>query len=1475
MISKIKLVIVFCIFVVIGGTNVVRVKVESGWSRDESSTLREAIEFVAKAKPESLFEALYLSDVDEIREKIFVDSPLMGKMLDLSLRTGTYMPAVQFYADVASESRARLCPESSSWIETGSGKGICLPESFSLKEEEEEEVQSVNHDKKILLFDHQYDEEDGKPLMILYGTPGTSSFLSFHKILMSMTSEIRYVFRQAPLVSPLSTNSTSTIRGWGVSMDIKNMEYKALDDRPLSTLSTDDDDDENKDHSIQEDKEADELFDEEIEGFLFQTLQKRYPQHRDSMENLRQELLEQIAESASEIRVWEMQDIELQATQHILNAKKRLDRLQHVSQNFPSHAKALTRLEIDENLSNNVKQTQQQLGLQPGQNIFRVNGLDFDINDEAFDMHGFLSDMVSEIDRAQVRAEFQKRVGSDIMESLDGVGIEMAKSMQKSKLKAFSSLHPLTFTHTHTHTLQTDTRLDFRKDAKGKIIFLNNLQKDKRYKGWSKSLRTIMRPSYGLPRVARSLYTLVVVLDPTTLQGQETINALFEIVEKDFPVRVGVVFSSSSSSSKKHLEIAALAHLLRYKGKKKETCNAFLRRLSPDKDLTKIVQDVVSSSIFGSGDLSKTDISEALENDSEHMKFALNSETYARERGLSSPAFVFNGRLKLDPEEDLESWITTSLRKDMSIYQRVIFQRQMSLKEKNPIKFLMKEDQLISRYSSTLNSLFLSEKPLFMSADKLKEVSDWTYGTVAEDSSSIVGSRVSIIVSEDKKKEEQDLVMIKESSKHLPKSTRIATISSSFLPSSLSKKKNVVIVNGWVLNSNDPIEIKDLITLDKIERSIRADHVSKLYNNNDDDDDDFFMSLCTYVGMSTLKSRKSSLSDHGPLTFHQGITPFKDAILRVRVVVSPASEAAQRVSPILNLLSSSFKGYVSVMTTLNPRLQVDELPLKRYYRLTTVENESLFETLPRRSVMTMKIETPMPWIVQASNSDLDLDNLKLEGLSSGSDVYVAFELKRLLVAGHCMDKTNHLPPNGLQLELSSSVRKEVFTDTLVMRNLGYFQMQANPGLWNVNIAPGRGTELFTIHEEEDKGNDGKDYIQIAVRDFSGGDGASGSGDGTFLVVVVFLFFFSRFSCVCVYLNTYTQTLIYTPTSGTHLNVESRPGMEKENLLSEGYDKKSKGGWISNIWSSKSTGGDDKEEDIVHVFSLATGHLYERLMRIMMLSVVKRTSVRVKFWLLENFLSPSFKDWIPEMARHYDFDVEFVTYKWPTWLRRQTEKQRIIWGYKILFLDVLFPLDVKKIIYIDADQVVRADVKELRDLDLKGHAYAYTPFCKSNKETLGFQFWNNKDGFWQKHLRGKPYHISALYVVDLEMFRKRAVGDTLRAVYDQLSADPNSLSNLDQDLPNYVQHQVPIFSLPQEWLWCESWCDQESKSRAKTIDLCNNPLRKEWKLDMAKRVISGDLFQESWIELDDEIRNLYVSFEESKNTETHKVSHDDL
>lgn len=123
----------------------------------------------------------------------------------------------------------------------------------------------------------------------------------------------------------------------------------------------------------------------------------------------------------------------------------------------------------------------------------------------------------------------------------------------------------------------------------------------------------------------------------------------------------------------------------------------------------------------------------------------------------------------------------------------------------------------------------------------------------------------------------------------------------------------------------------------------------------------------------------------------------------------------------------------------------------------------------------------------------------------------------------------------------------------------------------------------------------------------------------------------------------------------------------------------------------------------------------------------------------------------------------------------------------------------------------------------------------------------------------------MYVVDLKRFRKIAAGDRLRGQYQALSQDPNSLSNLDQDLPNNMIHQVPIKSLPQEWLWCETWCDDTSKRKAKTIDLCNNPQTKEAKLDAAVRIVA------EWNDYDTEIK--MIQEELARNRTEQQRQHD--
>lgn len=269
---------------------------------------------------------------------------------------------------------------------------------------------------------------------------------------------------------------------------------------------------------------------------------------------------------------------------------------------------------------------------------------------------------------------------------------------------------------------------------------------------------------------------------------------------------------------------------------------------------------------------------------------------------------------------------------------------------------------------------------------------------------------------------------------------------------------------------------------------------------------------------------------------------------------------------------------------------------------------------------------------------------------------------------------------------------------------------------------------------------------------------------------------------------------------------------------------------------------------INIFTITSGLTYEQLAATMMSSVMEHTESLVKFWLVSNYISPQFKSLLPVLAEELNFDYELVTYKWPIWLRHQVQRHRKIWGYKMLFLDVLFPLDLDQIIFVDADQINRSDMKELADLDMGDAPYGFVPMCDDRDEMEGFRFW--KTGYWQGFLKEDlKYHISALYKVNLAKFREIGAGDRLRSHYQKLSSDKSSLSNLDQDLPNNMQRSIPIYSLPQEYLWCETWCSDETKDAAKNIDLCSNPLSFENKIDAARRLIP------EWEQLDNKIKDI--------------------
>ena len=343
-----------------------------------------------------------------------------------------------------------------------------------------------------------------------------------------------------------------------------------------------------------------------------------------------------------------------------------------------------------------------------------------------------------------------------------------------------------------------------------------------------------------------------------------------------------------------------------------------------------------------------------------------------------------------------------------------------------------------------------------------------------------------------------------------------------------------------------------------------------------------------------------------------------DGAVSAVVVVDPLSLAGQRAAGLLQLLREQL--HIPVTLVLLPLPELSSFPLQSFYRSSTGlrAGPALMTGLPRQHTLTVRVDHPEGWNVQAAESEHDLDNLVCDAVScgdDGSDVSRArYALRGLLVSGQCYQGVREgapSPPNGLQLVLmdrfnGTGAGVGVGRDTLVMKNLGYFQLQASPGVWDLSIAAGRGATLFGLDSGAGATSAGG----------GAGDGATadgGTADGAASAEVTFE------SSKTIAVNSFSSRM-------HSVFVTKRPGMEAVPLLEDpatamaSVDESDAGGMFStlkNMFSQPdaqqltTASADTSEDGKLHVFSLATGHVYERLLRIMMLSVHKTSSLPVK------------------------------------------------------------------------------------------------------------------------------------------------------------------------------------------------------------------------------------------------------------------------
>lgn len=620
------------------------------------------------------------------------------------------------------------------------------------------------------------------------------------------------------------------------------------------------------------------------------------------------------------------------------------------------------------------------------------------------------------------------------------------------------------------------------------------------------------------------------------------------------------------------------------------------------------------------------------------------------------------------------------------------------------------------------------------------------------------------------------------------------------------------------------------------------------------------------------------------------------------LVVDPTREDGARLLMLAKyFLSSSIA--VDLTIYLNPSTK--GAPIPTFFKFVgspriTFDSQTgqvqppavVMSELPKDTPLSLAIQEGPLWNVFPSRSpDYDLDNFVLSSHSNDASLFsVTYKLQSLVMSGmvqapHPRDQPsvsqNYKPlvtPTGLPLSFTAcfsempwavtpTVKNDVREAFVISASQGYFQSSLIPGLWTLSVH-GSLAERFYLSEIGERSTGKEKEWWINFDDSKARNPLESHGKDQRIPIMIDSFHLSP-----------TQ-LTYDRSWDHRSNLES---IQKQEYLQKNMEVK------------KTTPRSPLDRTpTLHIFTVASGQMYEQFLRAMMLSVHQVSALSeeadvdlggrlLKFWLLENFLSPKFKKAVTKMADFYGFEVGFVTYHWPEWLEEPTDRLMKLWAYKVLFLDVLFPLEVDRILYLDADEISLADLHELYKLDFtsggvrrmakdaakketahglrqkieEAPTIAMPPFCSGqnrNVKTKHLRYWEVKGKFWKSYLDTLSFHSSSLFLVDLLRFRTQGHGNIYRDTFNYVINNARNQVGSDQDFVNILQREVPIYTLQEEWLWCETWCSSASKKNAKVIDACVNPLLKMSKIDTARYVHSN------WDSIQKELDDLFESLE---------------
>jgi hypothetical protein len=256
-----------------------------------------------------------------------------------------------------------------------------------------------------------------------------------------------------------------------------------------------------------------------------------------------------------------------------------------------------------------------------------------------------------------------------------------------------------------------------------------------------------------------------------------------------------------------------------------------------------------------------------------------------------------------------------------------------------------------------------------------------------------------------------------------------------------------------------------------------------------------------------------------------------------------------------------------------------------------------------------------------------------------------------------------------------------------------------------------------------------------------------------------------------------------------------------------------------------------DENTVDVLTIVTGEKYEQHLLRSIDSMIKNQTLfgesqKLRIWLVRNHLSKEFRQKISNLYK-WNFhpqvpevcvEIHFTSYKWFLGMfdnfRSLAEEIQLS---RVLFLDVMLPYQIKRVIVKDADHIMQhGNILDFYTTDLtyeeedhkipenkmtKEAVFGYTPYClEPNPKYADYRFWISDE--WRRYYNDNTYHFGALGLVNIELYWSNKTPRGLINAYKGLAEKKGALNSLDQDLINLYQMVNKVVTIDEDWIWCE-------------------------------------------------------------------------